>query len=59
MSTAFRAIRGATFFRFESVPYPNVCQIWLRSDGRVEKGGGQTDTQRDAAALYIVDDTPR
>ena len=31
-----------------------VCQIWLRSDGRVEKGDGytQTDRQRDTAALY-------
>ena len=35
--------------------YPNVCQIWLRSDGRVEKGGGtdtHTHTHTDAAALY-------
>ena len=31
----------------ESHIYPNnVCQIWLRSDGRVEKGGG-TDRQTD------------
>ena len=30
-----------------------MCQIWLRSDGRVEKNGGvQTDRQRDTAALY-------
>ena len=28
-----------------------MCQIWLRSDGRVERGGG-TDRQRDTAALY-------
>ena len=28
-----------------------MCQIWLRSDGRVEKGGG--DRQRDAAALLL------
>ena len=34
-----------------------VCQIWLRSDGRVEKGGGvQTDRQR-KLQLYIVDAT--
>ena len=38
--------------------YPNnyVCQIWSRSDSRVERGGGgtdrQTDIQRDTAALY-------
>ena len=39
-----------------------MCQIWLRSDGRVERGGGidrqtarQTDRQRDTAALYMVD----
>ena len=24
-----------------------MCQIWLRSDGRVEKGGGVTDRQTD------------
>ena len=34
-----------------------MCQIWLRSDGRVEKRVGvqtdiQTDRQRDPAALY-------
>ena len=49
------------FFGWEPVPYlsENVCQIWLRSDGRVEKGWGggvqtdrQTDRQRDTAALY-------
>ena len=42
----------------ESHIYPNnVCQIWLRSDGRVEKGGGvQTDRQR-KLQLYIVDYT--
>ena len=43
-------------------PFPDLstyaCQIWLQSDGRVEKKGGyrqthtQTDRQRDAAALY-------
>ena len=33
-----------------------MCQIWLRSDGRVEKKEGvQTDRQRDTAALYLVD----
>ena len=26
-----------------------ACQIWLQSDGHVERGG--TDTQRDTAAL--------
>ena len=32
----------------ESHIYPNnVCQIWLRSDGRVENGGGDTDRQTD------------
>ena len=41
----------------ESHIYPNnVCQIWLRSDGRVEKGGGVTDRQR-KLQLYIVDYT--
>ena len=35
----------------ESHIYPNnVCQIWLRSDGRVEKGGG-VQTEK-TAALY-------
>ena len=34
-----------------------MCQIWLRSDGRVEKKGGvQTDRQR-FLQLYIVDST--
>ena len=34
-----------------------VCQIWLRSDGRVGKGGGGTDRQTDKVTLllYIVD----
>ena len=34
-----------------------VCQIWLRSDGRVEKRGGSTDIQTDKGTLqlYIVD----
>ena len=49
MSPAFRAIclRGANCFRFESGPclYEYVCQIWLRSDGRVENGGIQTDRE--------------
>ena len=41
----------------ESHIYPNVCQIWLRSDSRVEKGGGeQTDRQtKGRCKLYIVD----
>ena len=45
----------------ESHIFPNVCQIWLRSDGHVEmKGGGtdrQTDRQTDKGTLqlYIVD----
>ena len=46
---------GSIFFRLEPVPYLSeyVCQIWLRSDGRVEKGGyTQTDRQMDTAALY-------
>ena len=35
----------------ESHIYPNnVCQIWLRSDGRVEKGGYR-QTEK-TAALY-------
>ena len=30
-----------------------MCQIWLRSDGRVDKKRGvQTDRQRETAALY-------
>ena len=42
MSPAFRAIRGANLFRCEWVPYLSeyVCNIWLRSDGRVERKGG-------------------
>ena len=37
----------------ESHIYPNVCQIWSRSDDRVVKRGyGETHRQRDAAALY-------
>ena len=37
---------GSIFCRWEPVPYLSeyVCQIWLRSDGRVEKRGG-TDRQ--------------
>ena len=41
----------------ESHIYPNnVCQIWLRSDGRVEKKWGvRTDRQtKKTAALYNV-----
>ena len=41
----------------ESRIYPNVCQIWLRSDGRVEakeevQTDRQTDRQGDTEALY-------
>ena len=38
-----------------------VCQIWLRSDGRVEKRGVQTDRQTDKGTLqlYIVDEANR
>ena len=33
-----------------------MCQIWLRSDGRDEQGGGGTDRQTDRQGqLYIVD----
>ena len=33
-----------------------MCQIWLRSDGRVEKKGGvQTQTDKGKLQLYIVD----
>ena len=47
----------AIFFSWEWVPYlpEYVCQILLRSDGSVERGGGTdrpTDRQRDTAALY-------
>ena len=28
-----------------------MCQIWLRSDGRVEKGGGYRHTQTDKGTL--------
>ena len=49
-------VRGvATNPEFTVVPYlpKYVCQIWLRSDGRVKKKGGvQTDRQRETAALY-------
>ena len=46
MSPAFRAIRGANLFRCEWVPYLSeyVCNIWLRSDGRVERKGGYRHT---------------
>ena len=34
-----------------------VCQIWLRSDGRVERegGGGYRQTDKGTLQLYIVD----
>ena len=46
MSPAFRAIRGANLFRCEWVPYLSeyVCNIWLRSDGRVERKRGYRHT---------------
>ena len=48
------------FFRWEPIPYLSeyVCQIWLRSDGRVKKKGG-TDrhTDKGTLQLYIVDST--
>ena len=46
MSPAFRDIRGANLFRCECVPYLSeyVCNIWLRSDGRVERKGGYRHT---------------
>ena len=58
---------GSIFFSSEWVPYlpEHVCQIWLRSDGRVEKKGGgyrQTDRQTDRQRflqLYIVDNQMR
>ena len=40
----------------ESRIYPNMCQIWLRSDGRVKKNGGtdrQTDIQTDKGTLQL------
>ena len=44
----------------EAVPYLSeyVCQIWLRSDGRVEKKG-DTDRQTDKGTLqfYISEGT--
>ena len=53
---------GSNFFSSEWVPYlpEHVGQTWLRSDGRVEKRGGdrQTDRQTDRQRflqLYIVD----
>ena len=43
------------FFRWEPVPYLSeyVCQIWLQSDGRVEKGGGGTDRQTNGHCSFI------
>ena len=60
---------GSIFVGLEWFPDQSAyaCQIWLQSDGRVEKKGGvQTDTHTHAHArthahthtqLYIVDDT--
>ena len=33
--------------------FPNVCQIWLRSDGRVEKRGVQRDRQSKGHYTFI------
>ena len=49
---------GGSIFLGESHSriYPNVCQIWLRSDGRVEKKGGtdrQTDRQTKGHCSFI------
>ena len=43
------------FFRWEPVPYLSeyVCQIRLRSDGRVEKKGGGTDRQTKGHCSFI------
>ena len=35
--------------------YPNVCQIWLRSDGRVEKKGEVQRDRKGTLQLYMVD----
>ena len=48
------------FFTFESFPDVSAyaCQIWSRSDGRVEKDLHthiHTHKQRDSVQLYIVD----
>ena len=45
------------FVRWEPVPYLSeyVCQIWLRSDGRVENRGGYRQTNKGTLQLYIVD----
>ena len=32
-----------------------MCQIWLRSDGRVEKGAGYRQKDNVTLQLYIVD----
>ena len=50
MSPAFRAIRGAKLFRFESVPCFICVPNLFAYDSRVEKKGEtdrQTDTQTD------------
>ena len=44
------------FFRCEPVQYLSeyVCQIWLRSDGRVEKKSTDIQTDKVTLQLYIV-----
>ena len=36
----------------------HACQIWLQSDGRVEKKGGHIQTHKGILQLYIVEDKP-
>ena len=52
-------VRWVSFFSWEWVQYlpEYVCQIWLRSDGRVEKkgGGGYRQTDKGKLQLYIID----
>ena len=44
---------GGSIFLGESQSriYPNVCKIWLRSDGRVEKKGGYRQTDKGTLQL--------
>ena len=48
---------GSNFFSWEWVSYlpEHVCQIWLRSDGLVEKKGGYRQTDKGTLQLYIVE----
>ena len=44
---------GQTFLaENETYPREYVCQIWLRSDGRVEKKGGGRQTDKGKLQLY-------